>query len=93
MAIHIRDRETDALVRALARKEKLSLKDTVKGAVREQLKALKATPSLHDWLSEIADEIACAPKTGRKANKKFFDGLSGRNEDERQNDSEATPSR
>jgi antitoxin VapB len=77
MAFHIRDRETDALVRELARKEKVGLKDAVKGAVRERLKVLDAKPSLHERLSEIAESIARAPKTGKKADKKFFDELSG----------------
>ena len=77
MAFHIRDTETDALVRELARKEKVGLKDAVKGAVRDKLKALDAKPSLHDRLSEIVREIAKKPKTGKKADKKFFDELSG----------------
>ncbi|HEX3652994.1 MAG TPA: type II toxin-antitoxin system VapB family antitoxin [Rhizomicrobium sp.] len=77
MAFHIRDEETDALVRELARKEKVGLKDAVKDAVREKLKALDAKPSLHERLSEIADEIARASRTGKKADKKFFDTLSG----------------
>jgi antitoxin VapB len=77
MAFHIRDRETDALVRELARKEKVGLKDAVKSAVKDKLKALNAKPSLHDRLSEIADEIARATKSGKKADKKFFDDLSG----------------
>lgn len=77
MAFHIRDRETDALVRQLARKEKVGLKDAVKSAVRDRLKALEAQPSLHERLSEIAQEITRAPKTGKKADKRFFDELSG----------------
>jgi antitoxin VapB len=77
MAFHIRDRETDALVRELARKEKVGLKDAVKGAVQDKLNALGAKPSLHERLSEIADKIARTPKTGKKADKRFFDGLSG----------------
>jgi antitoxin VapB len=77
MAFHIRDKETDALVRELARKEKVGLKDAVKGAVMDKLETLSAKPSLHERLSEIADEIARAPKTGKKADRKFFDDLSG----------------
>jgi hypothetical protein len=78
MAIHIRDSETDVLVRELARKERVSLTDAVKGAVQDKLRALGAKRSLHDRLSEIADEIARAPKTARNANKKFFDTLSAK---------------
>ena len=57
MAFHIRDEETDTLVRELARKEKVGLKDAVKAAVKERLKMLEAQPSLHERLSEIAKEI------------------------------------
>jgi len=77
MAFHIRDRETDALVRELARKEKIGLKDAVKNAVQARLKTLEAKPSLHEQLTKIADGISRAPKTGKKADKAFFDGLSG----------------
>lgn len=77
MAFHIRDEETDALVRELARKEKVGLKDAVKGAVKDKLKALQSEPSLHERLSQIAETISRARKTGKKANKAFFDELSG----------------
>lgn len=77
MAFHIRDEETDALVRELARKEKVGLKDAVKRAVSERLKVVASKPSLHERLTKIADEIAKAPRTGKKADKKFFDELSG----------------
>ena len=77
MAFHIRDKETDALVRELARRQKTGLKDAVKNAVQDKLKAIGATPSLHVQLKQIADEIARIPRTGKKADKKFFDELSG----------------
>jgi antitoxin VapB len=77
VAFHIRDEETDALVRELARKEKVGLKDAVKNAVQERLKALDSKPSLHDRLTKIADDIARSPKTGKKADRAFFDELSG----------------
>lgn len=78
MAIYIRDSDTEALVRALARKQKLSLTDAVKGAVLDKLKTLKGGgPPLHDRLTEVIDEISRAQKTGKKANKKFFDALCG----------------
>ena len=77
MAFHIRDKETDTLVRELARKEKVGLKEAVKIAVKQRLKAIEAKPSLHEQLTGIAREIARYPKTGKKADKKFFDDLSG----------------
>jgi hypothetical protein len=75
MPFHIRDVETDRLVRELARRENVGITEAVKTAVRARLKTKR--PSLHERLSAIADEIARAPKTGKKADKKFFDELSG----------------
>jgi hypothetical protein len=44
---------------------------------RKPLKAPTKKSSLHAQLSAIANEIARYPKTGKKADKKFFDELSG----------------
>jgi hypothetical protein len=60
-----------------SRTRKIGLKDAVKSAVSERLRVLDAWPSLHERLTEIADEIGQAPKTKRTAEKKFFDALSG----------------
>jgi hypothetical protein len=75
MAIYIRDDETEALIRALARSQKCGLTNAVKGAVREKLRALEVKPSLHDRLREVSRQIARAPKTGKKADKRYFDEL------------------
>jgi hypothetical protein len=47
-----------------------------KQSVARSRKMSDATSSLHKRLSKIAHEIARAPKTGKKADKKFFDALS-----------------
>jgi antitoxin VapB len=77
MAFHIRDEETDTLVRELARRKGVGLTEAVKLAVRNQLNTEKPEESLHEKLKKIADSIAEYPKTGRKADKAFFDDLSG----------------
>jgi antitoxin VapB len=77
MAIHIRDPKTDALVRKLAVKEKSGLTEAVKRAVREKLKTHEARSPLHERLTEIADDLEQLPKSGKKADKLFFDKLSG----------------
>lgn len=74
MAFHIRDPETDALVRKLAAREGLGLTEAVKTAVREKLEAEKP---LRDEVREIQQEIRRYRPTGRKADKAFFDELSG----------------
>ena len=77
MAFHVRDEETDTLVRELARREGVGLTEAVKLAVRERLRSGEKQVPLRDRLKKIADEIAKYPDTGLKADKAFFDELSG----------------
>ena len=77
MAFHIRDEETDTLVRELARRKGVGLTEAVKLAVRNQLNTEKPQESLREKLRKIADSIAEYPDTGVKLDKKFFDELSG----------------
>lgn len=77
MAFHVRDRETDALVRELARKRQVGLTDAVKLAVSAELRRdVEATPML-ERIRAICTEVDQRQRTGRKADKAFFDGLSG----------------
>jgi len=77
MAFHVRDRETDALVRELARRRGTGLTEAVKHAVVSELKRTRNEPRLHERLQKIASEIAQYRRTGLKADKAFFDELSG----------------
>lgn len=77
MAFHVRDEETDTLVRELAQRKGVGLTEAVKLAVRNQLNNDKPEESLREKLRKIADSIAEYPKTGKKADKEFFDDLSG----------------
>jgi antitoxin VapB len=76
MAFHVRDPETDSLVRKLARQEGVGLTEAIKRAVRAKLEDKQALP-LRDRLRKIADEIAKYPDTGLKADKAFFDDILG----------------
>ncbi len=77
MAFHVRDRETDELVRELARKRQVGLTEAVKLAVGAELRRdIEATPML-ERIRAIRAEVARYPKTGLKADKAFFDELSG----------------
>lgn len=73
MALHIRDPETDRLVRDLAEIKRLGLTETVKLAVENELKRT----SLHERIRPIQDRIAGMGRTGLKADKAFYDWLSG----------------
>ncbi len=81
MAIHVRDPETDALVRALAKKKGLGLTETIREAVRKQLDEEGERLSLWERTADIRAEIASWPDTGLKADKAFFDDLWGQGED------------
>ena len=78
MPFYVRDDETNALVRKLAKREGVGLTEAVKRAVSAELKRGKGKEvPLRDKLQVIADRIAKYPKTGLKVDKAFFDDLSG----------------
>jgi antitoxin VapB len=77
MPFHIRDRETDSLVRALANKRGCGLTDAVKLAVGHELERDEPIPPMIERIRVIQREIAARPRTGLRADKAFFDDLSG----------------
>ena len=78
MAFHIRDEKTDNAVRTLAARKGLSLTEAVRGAVERELADLdRDTRPVRERIKDIQDRIAAYPKTGLKADKAFFDWLSG----------------
>lgn len=77
MAFHVRDPETDALVRKLAKEEGVGVTEAVKRAVSEKLRSREQKIPLRERVRKIQDEIARYPDTGVKADKAFYDELSG----------------
>ena len=78
MAFHVRDSETDAAVRELAKLSGLSLTDAIKQAVEHELLRLEQVKRpLSDRLGIIQHRIAGFGKTGLDADKAFYDELSG----------------
>lgn len=75
MAFHVRDPETDALVRELARQKGVGITEAVKLAVDAELRR-EAAP-LRERIRAIQDEVRSWPRTGLNADKAFFDELSG----------------
>ncbi|AMJ63071.1 type II toxin-antitoxin system VapB family antitoxin [Bosea sp. PAMC 26642] len=78
MAFHIRDDRTDRVVRQLATRRKLSITETVRLAAENELNR----DSVDDeaFMARIRDiqrQAAAYPKTGLKADKAFYDELSG----------------
>jgi antitoxin VapB len=77
MPFHIRDPETDMLVRELARKRKLGLTEAVKLAVSAELWRDAEKPPLRERIKSLQAKVLARPPTGLAADKAFFDELSG----------------
>ena len=77
MAFHVRDPEADALVRMLARQNGMGITEAIKVAVREKIERDKKAKPMLERIRAIQDEVASWPDTGLKADKAFFDELSG----------------
>ncbi len=75
MPFHIRDSETDTLVRELARKRGCGLTDAVKIAVGNELKRDESETILAS-IRELQEEVARWPDSGLQADKAFYDWLS-----------------
>ena len=78
MPFHVRDPETDALVRELADKTKLGITEAVKLAATEALETRdKARAEKLANMRAVCAEVASWPRSGLKADKAFFDEISG----------------
>ena len=77
MALHIRDVETDRLVRTLAERKGIPLTEAVKLAVVNELRREDEKLSLWERVRPIQDRILTRPATGLEADKAFYDDLSG----------------
>jgi antitoxin VapB len=76
MAFHVRDRETDALVRKLAAQKGVGLTEAVRLAVTAEIERKEADVQVRlKKIKALTDEIAKRPRTGLKADKAFFDDL------------------
>jgi antitoxin VapB len=77
MAFHVRDVETDTIVRELAKKHGIGLTEAVKLAVRHELQREADAVPLRDQIAKLRKEVMRRPKTDLEADKAFFDELSG----------------
>jgi len=75
MALHIRDEETDRLVRALADSRGIPLTEAIKVAVRNELQRDAEKPSLWERLKPLHERVAARGTTGLEADKAFYDSL------------------
>lgn len=81
MAFHIRDADTDQIVRKLAARRGVTLTEAVREAAAERLIALEKAAAtadqrpLRERIKDIQDRIAARGSTGLKADKAFYDSL------------------
>lgn len=77
MTFYVKDPATDKAVRKLAKLKGKTLTDTIREAVENEYRELKAKPPLRERIKHIQDRIAARPDTGLAADKAFYDELSG----------------
>lgn len=79
MAFHVRDPETDRIVRQLAATKGTSITEAIRAACDEALKTAAQTMTKeerHARMRAIREELARLPDTGVKTDKAFFDALN-----------------
>ncbi|MFD1332016.1 type II toxin-antitoxin system VapB family antitoxin [Methylopila musalis] len=79
MAFHVRDPETDRVVRELAAAKGTSLTETIRAACEAELKAFDPAgrkADLRERLRPIWEEMKKHPSTGLAADKAFYDSLN-----------------
>lgn len=81
MAFHVRDPRTDAAVRKLAKRRGIGLTEAVREAVEHELDREDSKLSLWERTADLRAEVASWPATGLKADKAFYDDLSGQGDD------------
>lgn len=77
MPLYIKDDATADLVTQLAALRGLSKQDAVKLAVRAELERVEEETPLRDRFAALRAAHPLPPATGDKADKRFFDDLSG----------------
>ena len=78
MAIHIRGPEADRAVRELAAALGVSLTEAIRVSAENEMKRVAAARRpLRERIKRIQDHIASFEPTGLKADKAFYDELSG----------------
>ena len=78
MPLYIKDDATAELVARLATKRGISKQDAVRLAVQAELDRIAEAIPLRERIAAWRKEHPVPPPTGQKADKAFFDDLSGK---------------
>ncbi len=76
MAFSVRDKATDKAVRRLAMLKGKGLTETIREAVKKELDRAREAIPLADRLSAVTEDYRKLPKSGRGADKAFYDSLN-----------------
>jgi antitoxin VapB len=82
MILHVRDVDTDRLVRELADRRGISITEAIKEAVGEALAAENAKTSLWERTADLRARVEAYPLTGEIVDKRFYDSLWDQEDDE-----------
>ncbi|MBM3653435.1 MAG: hypothetical protein FJX06_11430 [Alphaproteobacteria bacterium] len=77
MAYSIKDARTDRIIRALAKAKGKPILDSIREACENELRRERAKTPLWERVQPLVQRVASAPKSGERADKAFFDELSG----------------
>lgn len=77
MPLNIRSEEVNRLAQRLAARKRLTKTEVVKQALQNELRREEQNIPLSERLQPLRETIAALPDTGEKADKEFFDELSG----------------
>lgn len=77
MPLYIKDDATAELVAQLAKKRGVSKQDAVRLAVQAELERIAQAVPLRERIAAWRKDHPMPPPTGKKADKAFFDDLSG----------------
>ena len=75
MTIYLKDEATSKAVRKLAKRDGVTLTEAVRKAVMKELASVDEKTGDEAALLRLQDEFASHPATGKRADKKFYDGL------------------
>jgi antitoxin VapB len=76
MSFYVKDPTTDKAVRELAKLKGTSMTEAIRQAVEKELQA-ERIKTRRERINALAEEFAKLPKSGLKADKAYFDWLSG----------------
>ena len=77
MGLSIKNAEVEALARKLARRHGTGVTDVIRQALEEKARRDEAEPSLWEKLAPLREKVARMPDSGLKADRAFYDELSG----------------